>query len=206
VTLLLVHTAHPQAVSHAGSGFGRLLSPRHYWRVADTAAAGIPWAADNDCYQGLDRDAYVRMLWGIRELPGCLFVVCPDVVADADATRQLWREWAATTAWVTRQPLAYVLQDGDTTATVPWDECDCVFVGGSTAWKVGVDAERIVRHAKQLGKWAHMGRVNSRRRYDYARSIGCDSVDGTSFSRFRDRWLPPALRWHREPLQERLAL
>ncbi len=27
--ILLVHTAHPQALAHAGPGFGRLLSPRN---------------------------------------------------------------------------------------------------------------------------------------------------------------------------------
>lgn len=33
MTLLLVHTAHPQAVNHSGEGFGRLLSPRQFSRV-----------------------------------------------------------------------------------------------------------------------------------------------------------------------------
>ena len=39
------------------------------------------------------------------------------------------------------------------------------------------------------GKWVHMGRVNSTRRIRYAASIGCDSVDGTKWVRWRDRYL-----------------
>jgi hypothetical protein len=34
-----------------------------------------------------------------------------------------------------------------------------------------------------------MGRVNTRRRIMYANAIGCDSVDGSAVSRFRDTYL-----------------
>ncbi len=37
----------------------------------------------------------------------------------------------------------------------------------------------LAQEAKRLGKWLHMGRVNSLARIHYAESIGCDSVDGT---------------------------
>lgn len=203
MTLILVHTAHPQALEHAGPGFGRLLSPRQFYRAAETADAGIPWAADNDCFQGLDEDAYRTMLHAVTLLPGCLFVVVPDVVGDWVATRALWDAWAPEVDR-TCQPTAYVLQDGQPGADVPWDGLGAVFVGGTTEYKLSTDAERIVREAKRRGLHAHMGRVNSRRRYDYARAIGCDSVDGTSYSRWRDRWLPEALKWHRDPVQERM--
>lgn len=206
VCLLLVTTAHPQSLEHAGPGFGRLVQPRHYGRIADTAAAGIPWAADNDCFQGLDARAYRLMLDAIRGLPGCLFVTVPDVVADAQATLALWHEWKTEVAARSGQPRAFVLQDGITPPFVPWDELAAVFVGGSTEWKLGAEAEALVCEARARGKHVHMGRVNSRRRYDYARAIGCGSVDGTSFARWRNTWLPAALRWHREPLQERLSV
>ena len=38
-----------------------------------------------------------------------------------------------------------------------------------------------------------MGRVNSLRRLAYAASIGCDSVDGTQWVRFRDKYLRQGL-------------
>lgn len=201
--LILVHTAHPQAVEHAGPGFGRLLSPRQFSRAADTAAAGIPWAADNDCFQELDVVAYRDMLYAIHGLPGCKFVVAPDVVTDWRVTRERFDEWAdeLSACW---QPIAYVAQDGQPKDQVPWPYIDCLFIGGSTTYKLSAEAEQLGRQAKHRGLWLHMGRVNSRKRFDYARAIGCDSVDGSSFSKWRDRWLPDALEWHRDHLQERL--
>lgn len=208
MTLILVHTAHPQAVKHAGDGFGRLLSPRQFSRAADTGREGIPWAADNDCFQGLDAVAYVRMLDAIQGAPGCLFVTVPDVVGDARATAELFELWHPA---VRRRglPVALVAQDG-LEATSPWliaqwHRIDCLFIGGSTEYKLSAEAERLVREARFRGRWVHMGRVNSRKRFDYARQIGCHSVDGSKFSRWRDTWLPDALRWHKQPLQERIA-
>jgi hypothetical protein len=201
--LILVHTAHPQAVAHAGPGFGRLLSPRQFSRAADTAHAGIPWAADNDCFQRLDAAAYRRMLDNIYGLPGCKFVVAPDVVGDWRRTRIRFDDWKDElyAAWL---PIAYVAQDGQPRQQVPWDGIDCLFIGGTTEYKLSADAERLSREARTRGLWVHMGRVNSRKRFDYARAIGCHSVDGSSFSRFRDRWLPGALKWHTDHLQERI--
>lgn len=203
MTLILVHTAHPQAVKHAGPGFGRLLSPRQFSRAHDTAQAGIPWAADNDCFQRLDADAYRRMLASIYGLPGCKFVVAPDVVGDWERTRELWDEWQPelSAAWL---PMAYVAQDGQPDGEVPWRSIDALFIGGTTKFKLSAEAEQLGRKAKRLGLWLHMGRVNSRRRFDYARATGCDSIDGTKFSRWRDRWLPDALTWHADHLQTRL--
>lgn len=203
--LILVHTAHPQATSHAGPGFGRLLSPRQFSRAYDTAQAGIPWAADNDCFQRLDADAYRRMLDTIHGLPGCLFVTSPDVVGDAPRTLELWDEWRDELCAVW-QPLALVAQDGLRPEDVPWRELDALFIGGTTEYKLSAEAETLAREARTRGKHVHMGRVNSRKRFDYARQVGCDSVDGSSFSRWRTRWLPDALTWHRDHIQERLSL
>jgi hypothetical protein len=201
--LILVHTAHPQALQYQGDGFGRLLSPRQYSRAADTAAAGIPWAADNDCFQRLDAVAYRAMLERIAGLPGCRFVVAPDVVGDWEATYARFDEWWPELAEI-GQPIAYVAQDGQTSALMPWLAIDALFIGGTTAFKLSAEAEILVQIAKRRGLWVHMGRVNSRKRFDYARAIGCDSVDGTSYSRWRTRWLPDALTWHRDHLQERI--
>lgn len=203
--LILVHAAHPQALQYAGPGFGRLLSPRQYSRAYDTAHSEIPWAADNDAYSGFDPPAYRAMLNSIYGLPGCKFVTAPDVVGDWEATRQLWDEWQPdlSAAWL---PMAYVAQDGQPADRVPWRSIDALFIGGGTEYKLSAEAEQLGREAKRRGLWLHMGRVNSRKRFDYARATGCNSVDGTSYSRWRTRWLPNALTWHQEPLQGRLEL
>lgn len=182
--LLLVTTAQTDMVRYAHPNLGRLIQPRHTSSIQDTATSGIPWAADNDCFQGLDADAYQRMLHRIRGLNGCLFVTVPDIVADAHKTATLWDEWAPI---VKRHdlPAALVLQDGITIGDVPWSDLDAVFVGGSTEWKLGTTAARIVREANARGKWTHMGRVNTNRRIQYAKSIGIKSIDGTKWARFK---------------------
>lgn len=198
---ILVTTAHPQALKHQGEGFGRLLVPEHYPRARDTAEAGIPWAADNGCYQGLDERRYRKMLSAIEGLPGCLFVTVPDVVGDARATLRLFRQWVDEVALL-GQPVALVAQDGLKDADVPWGEIDALFVGGSTEFKEGSRAADLVAEAKDRGLHVHMGRVNGRRRLNYARLIGCDTVDGSGFSMFRDTWLPVAMEeWAKEPLR-----
>lgn len=203
MTLILVHTAHETALNHVGPGFGRLLSPRQFSRASDTSQAGIPWAADNDCFQRLDPDAYRRMLDSIYGLSGCRFVTAPDVVGDWRATRERFDEWQVelSACW---QPIAYVIQDGQPFDDVPWRSIDALFIGGTTEFKLSAEAERLARSAWRRDLWVHMGRVNSRKRFDYARAIGCHSVDGTSYSRWRNRWLPTALTWHRDHLQERI--
>jgi hypothetical protein len=69
--------------------------------------------------------------------------------------------------------------------------CDAV----CTEWKTGPDAQALVAEAKRRGKWVHMGRVNSQKRYEYARAIGCDSVDGTFLVADAESNLPRLLGW-----------
>lgn len=198
--LLLVTTAHPQIVAHAHPNLGRLVQPRHYWRIEDTARSGVPWAADNDAFNSFDPEAFERMLAACSGLPGCLFVAAPDVVGDWPRTLRQYGEWAPAIREA-GLPVAVILQDGlGEPAEVPRD-ADAVFVGGTDGFKLGPEAHAAVADAKRRGKWAHMGRVNSRRRVGYAATIGCDSFDGTQFSRWRDRWLDVGLGWAGDDVQ-----
>jgi hypothetical protein len=155
----------------------------------DSVRAGFLWAADNDAFNGFDPVAYQRMLDELEGVPGCLFVTCPDMVGDADATFRLFLGWAQRVLR-TGQPLGYVAQDGASTAAIPWDALSALFIGGSTEWKLSIEAETLVREAKHRGKWVHMGRVNSARRLKVAKSWGVDSIDGTQLSWFTDTELP----------------
>jgi hypothetical protein len=186
---LLDHWNHPE--------HGRLLTPRHYWRASETARDGIPWAIDNDGFGGVDPDAFRTMVYDLVGTPGCLFLNAPDVylgdgVEAHTATLEAWREWNPFLR-MTGFPLAFVLQIGATPNNVPWDECEAVFVGGDTAWKLGPEARACVREAKRRGKYVHMGRVNSKKRIAYAKAIGCDSVDGTGWAKYRDAMMPLGL-------------
>lgn len=202
--LLLVNTGHQGMLDHAHPNLGRLVQPRFYSSVEKTAALGIPWAADNDAYSLFHEVRYRAMLQRLIGLDGCIFVTAPDVVGVARETLALFSQWEPVLHEM-GLPVGLVLQDGQEYRPVPWDRLEAVFVGGTTAWKLGPHAERLVREAKDREKWVHMGRVNSRKRLLYARAIGCDSVDGSSFAKFGRAHIPNGLEWATEDLQMRLA-
>jgi hypothetical protein len=196
--LLLATIAQPTLERYASPHLGRLVQPRHYSSVHLTAAAGLPWAADNDAFGNFDARAYERMLDALAGLSGCLFVAAPDVVGDAQATLDLWHEWQPRLA-ERELPAALVAQNGLTSEAVPWAELAALFVGGASdergrEWKLGSVAEALAAEARARGKWTHLGRVNGLRRMIYANAHGYDSVDGSSWARWRDTWLPMALR------------
>jgi hypothetical protein len=200
--LLLTTAAHPTIVKWRHPNLGRLAQPRDCARVAETAAAGIPWAADNDAYNDSYSDeAFERMLAAIRGVPGALFVAAPDVVGDSHRTALLYEEWAPLVMRDGHR-CAWVAQDGlEGVGDAPWGAMDALFVGGTDAFKGHPLVAELVAEANRRGKWAHMGRVNTARRIRYAGSIGCDSFDGSKYSRWRDTWLPDGLAMAAAPRQ-----
>ena len=156
------------------------------------------WCADNGAFSDKwDADKWWAFL--VRNAPdaaSCLFAALPDIVGDWEGTLVRSMPWVSQVRAL-GYPVAIVLQDGATPETVPWGRIDAVFVGGSTEWKLGLQARRIVAEAKRRGLWAHMGRVNSERRLRYAKHIGCDSADGTYLSFGPDVNLPNVQAWLR---------
>lgn len=139
------------------------------------------WGADNGCYADKwDEDKWMRWLEPIPRA-GCLFAVAPDVYPDAAATLKRSSDYFD----IIRElgfPVALVAQDGAESLELPWDDFDCLFIGGAKGpneWKTGEQAEGLVRVARTRGKWVHMGRVNSLSRLSRARAMGCHSADGT---------------------------
>jgi hypothetical protein len=208
----------------AHPNLGRLVQPRHASSLASTAGEGWLWAADNDCFQGLDITRYVAMLDALQVVAGTryvdgvlvderearsrlLFVTVPDVVGDAMATARQFEAWWSAPA---RRglPLALVAQDGlehlGRWLGLAWPRINALFVGGTTEWKLGPAAEALVREAKARGKWVHMGRVNGAGRAAYAATIGCDSFDGTGAALFTNLLLPTYIAWAQAPRPSRL--
>jgi hypothetical protein len=197
--LLLATQAEPQMLAYSHPHLGRLVQPFHYPRIADTAGRGVPWAADNAAFGGFEGqtvERFCRMVPALCGLPNCLFVVCPDVVGDAEATDGLFAEWSPRIRAL-GLPLAYVLQERGEDVDprrIPWSEVEAIFIGcAADRVKLGPSVRTVARLAKERGKWVHMGRVNSARRITYAQEIGCDSVDGTSWVRWRERYLQGGL-------------
>jgi len=150
------------------------------------------WAADNGAFSGFDEKKFLKMLEALKGIPNCKWVTCPDIVGDAWGTLDLFYSWSErlkADGW----PVALVAQDGLEDLLIPWDRFDCLFIGGSTEWKLGPHARLLAAEAKRRGKWLHVGRVNTQGRIRYCISIGADSIDGTNWSRFSRVQIPIGL-------------
>lgn len=193
--MIYLATSNSPAIREAvASGeIGRLCTPQG----GSPPTVGV-WGADSGCYTLGERfslDRYLGWLDRMRPYAGrCLFAPAPDVVGDWQST--LTRSLPVLPLIAARgYTAAIVLQDGATPDSVPWDSVGAVFVGGSTAWKLGPEAAACVREAKRRGLVAHMGRVNSGKRFRYASGLGCDSADGTFLSFGPSVNLPKLRRW-----------
>lgn len=182
-------------------GLGILLTPAAGNGVTWARRLGMPWAVDNAAFSGFSVDAYsvllgrvFRKLMTDSSLAPPLWVTAPDVVGNSDATLRLFEQWQPLLA-ERGLPIALVAQDGLTCVAVPWESIACIFIGGSTTWKLSPAARLLALEAKRRGLLVHMGRVNTRRRIFTAVSWGIDSVDGSAFSRFPDAKIPQALSW-----------
>jgi hypothetical protein len=145
------------------------------------------WAADNGCfgkgYPG-DEKWFAWLVRHAKHADRCLFANAPDVflpklgIGDAVATLRRSEPWLPRIRAL-GYPAGLVFQDGIENLDIPWDSFDVAFIGGSTRWKLGRHAARLITEASRRGKRVHMGRVNSAKRFSYATVVGCDSTDGT---------------------------
>ena len=171
---------------------GVLLVPNN----GNAPIADLPFAIDNGAFSGLDVAGFRRLLAKHANIADrALWVTCPDVVSDHIGTLALFKEWAPEIAAL-GYPIAFAAQNGltpDNIESVPWDAIACLFIGGDTAYKL--DSRWLIAEAKSRGKLVHVGRVNSIKRMRWAHDAGADSIDGTSVSKFGNRWLPPFLAY-----------
>ena len=172
---------------------GFLITPRRTMRRQRDLLARYPWAIDNDCYnQQFDEGKFQRFLEGLDDYPRATlkFVAVPDVVGDAAATAARWQEHAPRLRPL-GLPLGYVAQDG--LEELPEEDFQCLFLGGTTGYKLSGAAYRLCQQARHAGKWVHVGRVNSRKRMRHFREVA-DSIDGTGWTIAPARELRWALR------------
>lgn len=190
----------------AGRRLAAIMSPAQGNRLPPPPAL---FALDNGCGPGKDGQpgtgypgdrAYLELLsrMSARGRERCLFAVAPDVLGDAAATIERSARFVYKIRGWFGLPVALVAQDGLEGLDVPWTWFDVLFIGGSTAWKLGPAARSLTAEAKARGKRVHMGRVNSLRRLRYAEAIGCDSADGTFLTYGPSVNLPVVLGWLRD--------
>jgi len=162
---------------------GHLIVPKQWNDPAALQLQAGRWAVDNGAFSG------------------CLFVSAPDVVADAAATLRRWPFWARLIRGLGFPP-AFVAQDGLSADRVPWADMGALFIGGSTDYKESADVRSLMAYAKAKGIWTHWGRVNGKRRYEMALKAGCDSFDGSGFSKWPDTNVPLVDVWDAEIQQQ----
>jgi hypothetical protein len=168
-----------ECASEIGCEVGQLLTPLTRYRLRYPSK---PWAIDNGAFANFDAAAFMSLLdREVAHRERCLFVTVPDIVASARRTLEVFVHWRDRLAgW----PLAFACQDGQEHLPIPWADIAAVFIGGSTAWKASDHVAHIIKAAKVIGKWVHVGRVNRPERWDHFEKLGADSIDGTGIARY----------------------
>jgi len=170
--------------------FGLLTSPRSGYNPASAVDLSVRWAADNDCFAFWKRSEPYNVKPLLRALERwkpyaahCLFVNAPDVLVNAKATREqfpYWRDVIRGAGF----PVAFTVQNGiEDYPPPPWCEFDALFIGSTDRVKYSDHVSGLVREATARGLWVHNGRVNTPRAVAASRRMGCDSFDGTGFTK-----------------------
>jgi len=162
------------------------------------------YGLDNGAFSQPPGELFHRMAMKAKDDPSCEWIVMPDVVGDAGSTTALFHYWVQELALEGKR--AYALQDGAENVAIPWADFECLFIGGTDHFKESNSCFQLALRAKELGKWVHVGRVNTPRRIVYWDGVA-DSFDGSGISRFTDQ-RNHALAVMRElngSVQERLA-
>jgi len=208
-----VSTASKVALEDYKRYFGLLTSPRVSLttrRIEQAVALGVPWAADNDAYGYWKRGELYNPKPLLKALESwraynqqCVFVVAPDVLTNAKATLQnfwYWRDIIRAYGY----PVAFAVQDGIEKYPPPWGYFEVLFIGATNRVKYSDHVRNLVQEAKGRGLWVHNGRVNTPFYISRSYEMGCDSFDGTLFSRVNYE-VVRVLPYHRgDVLQQRL--
>ena len=167
---------------------------REFWQLrtplTKNAITDVPYGLDNGCYTTFYEKTWLRLV-NEAEANRPVFVCLPDIVGDAQRTIEMFHIWSKR---LNGLPKCLVLQDGVQFITIPWNDIDAIFIGGTDAFKTSAEAFAAAKMAKMLGKWVHVGRVNSyERACQWIRVIKkkgkpdsivylADSIDGSGMS------------------------
>lgn len=158
--------------------FGQLRTP-----LTAYAISGKLYGLDNGCFSKFEAKTWRRLLNEAKEQDLIVqpkFVCAPDIVGDARRTLELFDLFYEE---IKPLPVCLVLQDGIGQFSIDWLRIDAVFVGGSDAFKISSEAINACKVAKMLGKWVHVGRVNTLERVKNWIGLA-DSIDGSGISKY----------------------
>ena len=171
---------HAEFCERFGYEFWQLRTPQPFCH----SLIGAPYGIDNGCFNvtGFDEKKWMKVVQQAEQHPA-KFITVPDMVGDAVRTMDLFEHFKRQ---LNGHPRALVIQDGIGRLQIPWADLSAVFVGGTDHFKYSTEAMNVCKVAKLLGKWIHVGRVNTTRRAMYWKDIA-DSCDGSGMSRYDDR-------------------
>jgi len=137
------------------------------------------YGLDNGCFSRFPQKKWEKLLKD-AENQRPIFICLPDIVGDARRTMDLFEVFEKK---LNGLPKALVLQDGIKDIPIPFNKIDAVFVGGTDSFKISPEAINACKAAKMLGKWVHVGRVNTIERVNNWLDIA-DSIDGSGISKY----------------------
>lgn len=181
--------AHVNRVNNSNDfKYGCLVTPR--CKSSITRTNGII-GVDNDRFNdnSYTDTAFMKLLIYLVNFSGkdrIKFVSAPDIPFNAEGTFRDFYKWHTVIKEIFKLPIALVTQDGMTVKSIDWDRLDAVFIGGTTEYKMSQDSINIIKKAKSLKKWVHIGRVNTPPRFTFFKMLDVDSIDGTAFSLFQE--------------------
>lgn len=170
-------------------GHGRMLNP-DCWKNP----RGVPYAVDNGAYAAWTNGTafpeakFLRLLAKVPRGEPPIFGVCPDIVAAGAASLAFSQTWRSRLSqmgydWI---PWYLPVQDGVSVTAVLTElrtgRWAGLFIGGSRAWKRQT-APQWVAMAHGNGLRVHIGCMPNLQDLVWARRLGADSVDSTSFAR-----------------------
>ncbi len=163
------------------------------------------FATDTGCFAKPESHDDEKYLAWLSKLPldRCLFATAPDRFGDGHETLRVAMPMLPRIRALGVRA-AIVLQPGVT--DLPWDEFDCLFLGGPNPWQQSDQAHRLVARAQELDKWTHRGRVNSESRILASMAMGFDSCDGTLIAFGPEVHKPRVAKWMQRAEMQRVLI
>ena len=138
---------------------------------------------DNGCFSEFKEKTFTNMALKAKNDIFCDFIVLPDTVGDATLTFNQFYHWKKQLNLKSNK-CGFVLQDGVSDNNFPsWDDFGCLFIGGSTDFKMSSLAYQYAKKAIEKGKHVHVGRVNTVDRI-VKWFNNCHSIDGSGISKY----------------------
>jgi len=152
---------------------------------------GISWILDNGAYScWINKKPFNEVAFrdSLIKIEKCIsypdFIVCPDIVAGG------YDSLSFSLKWLNEIPAGYpvylAVQDGMQPDIISQyiELFDGLFIGGTLEWKLKT-ASNWIELAHRYNKKVHIGKVGTFKRLVWAKNIGADSIDSSTFVQAR---------------------